>query len=334
MNNINTLYHTDFTDGVKESKFLLNCTNFTYGQLNALNLSRGLSGSICAAIATLTLFLLFCHNLYKTALQRTFIFLTTTTLILEILFAMQIERQFQYDGQNEFCSALGFLIHLVGGIYYMFALRITLLLVYIVYKQLRGDPFPILSNSRCASRFLEILFLFIAILIPSTHHWVPFLHGKFGLAGAYCWIRETDDNCKNLGDTEQLAFYGIAEAIGLTSVVAVVGLSVVYCRIAYKYKSARRQQLTLIRQTLLLMCFLVVHVVFLSAGLAARFLPATSKTEHLVLWYFNAAGIPVSLLVIPTGFLIHVYSSGLCARCYKALHCCNRLKRRKNTKTD
>ena len=215
----------------------------------------------------------------------------------------------------------------------MFALEITLLLVYIVYRQLRGDPFPILSNSRCASRFLEILFVFVAILIPSTHHWVPFLHGKFGLAGAYCWIRETDDDCKDLGITEQLAFYGIAEAIGLTSVVAVVGLSVVYCRIAYKYKLARRNQLTLIRQTLILMCFLVTHVVFLSAGLVARFLPGMSKTEHLVFWFFNAAGIPVSLLVIPIGFVIHVYSTRMeCLRYCKELCCCNSWKRKRLAK--
>ena len=274
--------------------------------------------------------LLLCQKSYKNALQRSFIYLTTTTLILEVFLAMQIEHQFSYQGQDEFCSALGYLIQLSGGVNYMLTLGITFLLVYIVYKQLRRDPFPFITNSKSASRLLEVVFVTGAILIPTTYTWVPFLHENYGLAGAYCWIRGIDENCMTVGSTEQFAFYGIAEAVGLTSVVAVVGLSVVYCRLAYKYKSTRRSQLTLIRQTLILMSFLVAHVVILSIGLAVRFITqATGKTGNFSLWFLNAAGIPVSLLVIPTGFVVHINSTGmrtLFTRCFGLL-CCKSRKR-------
>ena len=304
-----------------ELNFVLNCTTFSLEQLKSLNTSRGASGSICSVITVGILKLLLYNKSYKSVLQRTFLYLTMTTLLLEIFHAMQIERQLEYPGQDQFCSALGFLIQTSGGVNYMLTLAITILLLYTVYEKLRGCPSPAILKSSQSRVVLEILLVLGAITISLSYQWVPFVRGNYGLAGAYCWIRGIDENCTDVGSSDQLAFYIVAETIGTVSILAMLTLAVIYCRIAYKYKTVRRQQLNLVRQNLILMCFLMTHVVFLTVGLVARYITASTGTQdNYTLWFLNAAGIPFSLLVIPIGFLVYLYTirpHNSCCSCRK-----------------
>ena len=124
-----------------------------------------------------------------------------------------------------------------------------------------------------------------------------------------------------VGSEDQLIFYIVAETIGTISILAAVILAVVYCRIACKYKAVRSQQGKLVGQTLLLMCFLTTHVLTLTAGLLARYITDTTGNEsNYALWILNSVGIPISLLVIPLGFLVYlntINSGILCNKCRK-----------------
>ena len=82
---------------------------------------------------------------------------------------MQIERQFHYPGQEQFCSALGFLIQSSGGISFMFTFGITVFSMYIVYCKLQGDPFQRVTSSKRLQITLEILFVLAAVIIPLTY---------------------------------------------------------------------------------------------------------------------------------------------------------------------
>ena len=313
------------------SNYNLNCTNFTEDDFNTFNISRGASGGVCTLVAVGVLLLLVCNKIYRSPLQRMFLYLTTTTILLEAFLTLQIERQFHYPGQEQFCSALGFLVQISGGVSYIFTLGITVLSMYTVYKKLRGhDLFQKVAKSKQLRITMETLFVLGAIIIPLTYQWVPFIQGNYGLAGPFCWIRSIDENCIVVGGQVQLAFYITAEVLSMISLIAAVVLAIVYCRIACKYKAVRNQQTKLVRQTLLLMCFLSTHVFTLTAGLLARYITdVTGHESNYGLWILNSAGIPVSLLVIPLGFLVYlntINSEILCGRCkrlQRQINCIN-----------
>ena len=213
---------------------------------------------------------------YRSALQRMFLYLTTSTILLEAFHAMQIERQFHYHRQEQFCSALGFLIQSSSGVNYLLTLGITIFSMYTVYRKLLGDPFERAIKIKGLRIAFESLFLISIVTIPFTFTWIPFLHGNYGLAGPFCWIRGMNENCTVVGLQDQVSFYSIAETTGLISLIAAVVLAFAFCGIACKYKTVRGQQGKLVCQTLLLMCFLTTHVLTLTAGLLARYITDTT----------------------------------------------------------
>lgn len=49
---------------------------------------------------------------------------------------------------------------------------------------------------RDLSRF-EVLYFFLIFVVHLTFNWLPFLNFTYGLAGAWCWIRDTADDCSH-----------------------------------------------------------------------------------------------------------------------------------------
>ena len=41
----------------------------------------------------------------------------------------------------------------------------------------------------------ELLYVGLIFIFPFTFNWIPFLDNAYGDAGAWCWIRSTDDDC-------------------------------------------------------------------------------------------------------------------------------------------
>ena len=295
--------------------------------MNTFNISRGVSGGVCTLLTIVILLLLLYNKSYKSALQRMFLYLTSTTILLEVFFTIQIERQFHYPGQEQFCSALGFFVEASGGISYMFTMGITIVSLYTVYKQLwRRDPLQRVTKSRWLRITLEtsfVIFGIISILIVNS---IPFAQGNYGLTGPFCWIRSFDENCTVVGLQEQLAFYVIADILSVANLAAAVILAIVYCRIACKYKAVRNKQRKLVRQTLILMCFLSTHVltIVITGGVLVGYITNTTGSDaNYVLWLMNSVGIPISLMVIPVGFLVYLNSGAVCGifrKLYKKVH--------------
>ena len=118
------------------SQFDLNCTNFTVAQLKTINLARGLTGAISLVMVSLILLFLIFYKAYRSALQRLLVYLTMVTCLHDISFVLQIEHQFEYNGQNKFCAFIGFFDTWTSTVLYLFILQINLFLVYTVHKQL------------------------------------------------------------------------------------------------------------------------------------------------------------------------------------------------------
>ena len=83
---------------------------------------------------------------------------------------------------------------------------------------------------------LEWLYITSSALLPLLVSWIPFVHSNYGVAGGWCFIRETKDNCarNTEGIVEIFAlFYGPIVVSLIFSVLAIVIMIVVMVRRAH-----------------------------------------------------------------------------------------------------
>ena len=267
-------------------------------------------------VASILLFLLL-YKAYSSTLQRLFVHLTIVTCLHDVSFVMEIEHQFQYRGQKQFCTFLGFFDTWAANMVYNFIIGINVFLVYTIYRQLRGDPFSKLSNSKYPRLTLECFFTLLMIFLPLTYLWLPFLKGTYGLGSsgltAECWIKNVEDDCKTVQPYSQV-IYAEASLVAVACIVHILftlGIAVVFCRLARTYRGMKHKYLKNIRDVLLLMCFLLTSVAFDSPPIV--FLLVTigedvTENESYAFWMFALLGPPISMLIYPIGFFFYLYS--------------------------
>jgi len=299
------------------SQFDLNCSNFTQEQLKKLNLARGISGAVSLlTVASILLFLVF-YKAYTTTLQRLFVHLTIVTCLHDVSYVLQLEHQFEYYGQKQFCEFVGFLVMWASTLVYTFIIGINVFLVYTVYRQLRGDPFSRLSNSKYPRLILECFLTFLMIFLPLTYLWLPFTKGTYGTGSeglsAFCWIKGVEDDCKTVQPYSQV-IYAEVFLIGIACILHLlftVGISIVFCRFAHTYRGMKHKHLKNVRDVLLLMCFLLISLALDSPGVVVLLVTVAedvTTTESYAFWMYSQVGPPISMLIYPTGFFFYLYS--------------------------
>ena len=198
---------------------------------------------------------------------------------------------------------------------YTFIIGINVFLVYTIYRQLRGDPFPRLSNSRCLRLTLECSFNLLMIFFPLTYLWLPFTTGTYGIgsgpSNAICWIKDVEEDCETIQPYSQIVYAGTI-LTGIACIVHILftfGLAIVFCRLAYTYRGLKRKHITNVRDAFLLMCFLLISVALDSpAGLFATVKSGEDVTANYAFWMYTLVGPPTSMLIYPIGFLFYLYS--------------------------
>ena len=239
-------------------------------QLKSVNLARGISGAISLIIVTLILLFLVLYKAYGSTLQRLFVHLMIMTCLRDAIFVIQIEHQFEYHGQKQFCAFVGFFDLWISTIVYIFIIGINLLLVYTIYKQIQGEPFSRLSNSKYPRIILEYSLTFLIIFLPLTYLWLPLtknskLNGtESGGLNAFCWINDIEKDWKTIQPYSQIV-YTETILIGIACILHIlftIGIAVAFCRLAYTYRRMKHKHIKNVRDVLLLMCFLLVSVVF------------------------------------------------------------------------
>lgn len=291
---------------------LLSCTNFTGEQIQILNLARSLSGMVCLLVVVLILFLLIFYKAYKTTLQRLFLYITTTTVLEEVAFSLAIEHQFYYANQDKMCVFFGFLLEWTVSITNYLILCKIFFLLYVVCSNIRGNPLKSTKSTRkkCLLIVIEVLSVLLSVCFPLSYLHVPFLHGTYSLAGGWCWIETINEHCEDVGLKDQIVLgYGIFEAVGLLSILLATTFAIIYCRQAYIHKVVRHQHLITLRQTLLLLGFLIASVVALSLGFAVRIYTGIVQVEeNYALWMTLAIAPPIYQAIYPMGFLVYLYT--------------------------
>ena len=158
----------------------------------------------------------------------------------------------------------------------------------------------------------ELLFYLFAVVFPLTYNWLPFLHGHYGKAGAWCWISAARPDCSrsHTGLLYQilLGYFPITLTALLTSSL-VAALACRYCRWARRFQEQRRLFLTEAAEVSLLLLYLVCYAIFSIAelvfGIAAK--GGTVHNYGLLMTY--ALSKPLLRALVPLSFLLYIYST-------------------------
>lgn len=290
-----------------DSQFNLNCTNFTAAQLKAINLTRSIMALVCVVIVVLILLFLLCYKAYSTTFERLYLYVIFATLFSELIQALGIEHQFQYENQEKVCFWLGFVTHWTSVMVFIFALGIILYLLCLIVTKIRGNICSSPSESRCYQVLLEVSFTLLPVLLSFAFALVPYFDNNYGLAGPWCWVRSVDDECRSVGIRDQMIYFGLYEAVGVIGLTTSLVFSIVYCKLATSFKEAKG----LLKRTLILMGFQLGYVLIVTFQLAVRlYTGLTGQRQHTGLWFIHAFIIPNGQLIFPLGCLACFYPVG------------------------
>ena len=207
---------------------------------------------------------------------------------------------------------------------YWCSLGIVIVLAFTVFQKIRGNAARRMKKGKLA----ECVLILVIVFIPLTHIWPPFLTNNFGLEFAYCWIKDKDSNCSSVGESDRLQFFIISQTIDSICVLVTLVLAIVYCLLRYRYRHVGTAHvMTLLRQTLLLMAFLVFHWLI---NVIAQIIYTIPIKEYNQWMFTDAIPIPFLYLIVPLGFLVHLYTIRHTHCCPGMSKCCQRKRPREN----
>lgn len=328
------------------TQFLINCTTLSLEQLKHKNLAISISAMVCFVLTAAIIFLLIFYRAYRTVLQRFFQYLTFVTLLHLFFISMDIQLQSNWSHGPELCKWQGFIRQWTATMTYFFVFVITMYLVGKVYRELKSTSSITIVNlrhQRLHQFVWEGAVVACVVLLPLTFLWIPFYHDTYGIYATSCWIQKVDGHCnKSIGGIEQIAMVSVLRIIMIIVIVSFSILSILFCRFACYYHDTRKAHLRTIRQTFLLMCFFVVSSLIELTGLIMYVYSAISGTavDSYVFWLVYDIAMPFSQLVIPSGFLVYLFSfqwksikraseewkaicKVCCTTCSKHSTCCN-----------
>ena len=101
-----------------------------------------------------------------------------------------------------------------------------------------------------------------------------------------------------------MIYFGLYEADGDTGLATSLVFAVVYCKLASAVKEAK----SLLRCTLILMCFQLGYILIVTLQLAVRlYTGLTGHRQHIALWFMHAFVTPNGQLIFPLGCLACFY---------------------------
>ena len=174
-------------------------TELSTTERNILLYILGGGGAFSTLICVIALFITCYYRLYKRFVHR----LVTYQLLSAIIFSLVCSAElsvlnYDYDSSKMIikivCGAVGFLLSVTIGIKFIITFWLTFyLFMFAVFSK----------DLRC----LEPLYVITSIGIPILFDWIPFVNGLYGVAGAWCWIKNWKGDCPEheimLGTIEQ-----------------------------------------------------------------------------------------------------------------------------------
>ena len=304
----------------------------TGNSTGAFRLTGSIAAAVCLVVTTSILLLLIFHKAYTSTLQRLLLYLMIFSVIQEACLTVGYATQFEYSGHESFCNMINIVWQWSDTVAYVLTFCIIVFLSYKVCKQLKGNPVPRQSRSKCCRVALECIFIFIVLVLPFAYilPLLPLANCSFFTLPQLCKMNMSIwklINCTLEGKAIVSSIAGVVPGIVsfvdfvgmfVTSLIAIV-LSVVFCCLACKY---RRTRATLCRTLILLGFFVAVTTIpmVVSIGYLIFFEVKKSNVTSEMNAYMNTLGtvelagaveFSVNQLIFPLGFLFYLHSFDL-----------------------
>lgn len=205
------------------------------------------------------------------------------------------------------CTWITFIYNWSGIILFVHTVGIMVYLFIMVRNVAKGVTIPRLLQSKWRRVVIEILYVSLSALASLCYATVPLFTNKYGLAGAWCWIRALDENCKLIviGLLDQLlngyVFYISGGVVGIIQLIAV---AIIYSQLPITLREAR----LLLRKTFFIIVCFLVSIFIVVITLSMRVITAKTRTYQLpAIWLSVAIAFPIGLLLFPIAFLISFY---------------------------
>lgn len=277
-------------------------------------LVMGTGGIAAVIICTVALAMALMFKLHHYFVHRLAIYQVLAALFFG--FVCVLETIFiNYDKNHKvyapLCEVTGFLLE--------YAVWVKLLIMSCL-------TFHLLCFSVCYTNFnrLEYAYILISIVIPLLFSWIPFIHGVYGPAGAWCWIQNWKEDCADNklseGEIEEYALlYGPAFiCLSLASLFVFVIVIVLawraYChqsetdsvsvplldlRVAQKRKKALREVLPLVS-------YPILFIIFFMPSFVNRIKGAILKDASMSSFMWSAATTPCLSLFAGLALIVHI----------------------------
>ena len=288
-----------------------NRSNITLAQMIDGSLSGRIASTVCLVVITLILLLLIFYKAYTSTLQRLLLYLTITTVIQEACTTVGYYTiQFEYGEHEMFCDIINIVWQWNDTVGYLLTLAMIVYLPYKIYEQIKGDPFPRLSRSKCCRIGAECLFIFVVLVFPLTYIY-PWSYCELG---HWCSTDVIDLNCTFVWNIGQnlVVMFNLFDLMGIIGVIFTIVLSIVFCCLACKYREARQPFLRTLCRTLILLGLFVAST---TITLLLKILLPSDLVYLVDYWYIielvNGAVLPVTQIVFPLAFLFYLYSFNL-----------------------
>ena len=208
------------------------CGSLDPGQLEALAITRSSIALLSYVVTAFTIVTAIgFYGAHRVFSLRLVLYSLTAALILSGIRVVQIVERVL----DELCVPLAFLEEYVLWVKIAFTCWITFYLF-------------ILTVCSCnpSQNCQEMVYVSVSVLLPLPFACVPFATNSYGLAGAWCWIMATDDDCNALvaGVVEQFALTFVPLlVITAFDIPAIVVIVCILCKRAWSYDREHRNPL-------------------------------------------------------------------------------------------
>ena len=295
----------------ENSRSISDCNNtFTKDHKNIALIAKSGTSLVSFSVCLIAVSLVVCLRLYKYFTYRLAMYQILSSLCLHALEASYLTL-LNYDDdiyQQVACKTTAFL----DLNFIWIELLFTICLI-----------FHLFCLAVCLKNFqkLEIVYVLFSILFPLLFSWIPFIHNSYGVAGAWCWIRDWKDDCATQkyieGIIEQFVLWFVPLFFFLTiSVVAAFIMLVIFAKRSYAHRNQenefllenhdRNRNKKAMKELLPLLAYPVIFYVLSLFPLIDRVYSAISSTASFELVLVHAITESLSGFFSSWALIIHI----------------------------
>lgn len=288
-----------------------NRSTLSHKEKRVILLAMGVGGVCAILVCVVALIMVKFFKLYRYLSHRLAMYQVLAAVFFGSVCALEMTF-IQYDERAYYrylCAIAGFLLEYAVWVklLFMFCLTFHLFCFAVFYRNFEK---------------LEVVYIVFSIIGPLTFCWIPFVHGIYGEAGAWCWIQNWSNDCANSklpeGEIEEYSLlYGPA-FIGLSlSALAVFFIVVVLAYRAYFFRThshdsdestslLNTQRRKVLREIAPLVAYPILFFIFFAPSFVNRIRGTIVKEASFESFMWSAITTPMLSFFAGVTLIVHI----------------------------